>query len=150
MPRLKSNTLDHDSVKQIIRSQVTEQPFSECWEWQGKQQIVPNSPMGYGIVHGALKKKFNTGLVHRISYHVFNHPVPKDILVRHRCDNKICCNPAHLELGDNTQNQADRNRALEDCSQGALLVRKAQILLRIEKLQAQLQEVEIEIEKRFT
>lgn len=43
-----------------------------------------------------------------------NGQYPGDLLIRHRCDNPPCCNPAHLEVGthaDNNRDMVERGRA---------------------------------------
>lgn len=50
----------------------------------------------------------------RVIYELFNHPIPKGMQVRHTCDNHMCCNPYHLEIGTRAQNADDiyvRDRA---------------------------------------
>ncbi len=46
-------------------------------------------------------------MLHRKSYEVFVGPIPDDLIVRHKCDNTICCNPEHLELGTKKDNRRD-------------------------------------------
>lgn len=47
---------------------------------------------------------------HRWYYIVTYGPVPKEMVVRHKCDNPPCCNPLHLELGTHADNMADKMR----------------------------------------
>jgi hypothetical protein len=50
---------------------------------------------------------------HRVTYTVVHGAIPRGKVVRHKCDNAACCNPAHLEIGDhedNTQDAVDRKR----------------------------------------
>lgn len=52
-------------------------------------------------------------LAHRVAYRAHVGHVPKGMVVRHRCDNKRCVNPDHLQVGtyrDNTQDAFDRGR----------------------------------------
>lgn len=86
-------------------AKVDVQEEAECWEWQG----AINS-QGYG--------SFNIGSrshqAHRIAWTLENGPPPSShgkvaVVVRHRCDNRKCCNPSHLELGSQFQNVQDRN-----------------------------------------
>lgn len=80
------------------------EPNSGCWIWLG--YIGPN---GYG----ELRADGRTRRAHRISYEIFNGPIPSGLVVRHRCDNPPCVNPDHLVIGsmkDNTQDMLRRGR----------------------------------------
>lgn len=75
-----------------------------CWEWTGAKR----KKNGYGAVTVGNK------LVpaHRYSWIAFNGGIAEKLWVLHKCDNKICVNPDHLELGDakkNTQDAYTRN-----------------------------------------
>ncbi len=70
----------------------------ECWNWQGA--ISKN---GYGSF--ALHSKPVTAS--RVAYWVATGVYPEKSLVLHTCDNRKCCNPAHLYLGDVKQNSRD-------------------------------------------
>ena len=50
---------------------------------------------------------------HRLAYSLANGPLVPGLDVRHACDNRKCCNPAHLSLGtrqENMQDAVDRGR----------------------------------------
>jgi hypothetical protein len=69
-----------------------------CWFWKaGKSH-------GYGSIQIATK----IYQAHRLSYMLFNGPIPHDKIVRHTCDIKHCVNPKHLILGTQADNAEDR------------------------------------------
>jgi hypothetical protein len=45
--------------------------------------------------------------VHRAVYMLTKGPIPTDKVVRHKCDNSLCINPEHLELGTQYENCQD-------------------------------------------
>lgn len=75
---------------------------SKCWIWTG-----PTHTNGYGRA-SLLSRSWNA---HRLAWHLthghdLEEILPTDVYVRHTCDVKLCCNPAHLVTGsaqDNTQ-----------------------------------------------
>lgn len=70
---------------------------------------------GYGLIHdtrGEYGPKHAMIQAHRAAWMVANGPLPIGIglegpVVRHKCDNPICVNPEHLELGTQLENMRD-------------------------------------------
>jgi hypothetical protein len=75
---------------------------SGCWEWLGRC-----SP--YGVVAEVRNLPFIDKAAHRLAYKLYhNKEIPKGLLVRHKCNNKPCINPSHLELGNYQDNSDDK------------------------------------------
>lgn len=72
----------------------------DCWNFIGKK-----TNKGYGQI-GVIGQ---TWYAHRFSYLLFNKKLDPDLLVRHKCDNRLCVNPYHLETGTHQDNMRDRN-----------------------------------------
>ena len=60
-----------------------------CWVWKA----YINSD-GYGKFNVNGKSEF----AHRISYQLFEGPISDSLEVDHKCRNRNCVNPSHLEL----------------------------------------------------
>ena len=76
---------------------------TDCWEWQDAK-----SKKGYGRV------KFGGRLLlpHRVvavAAGILTGPSEDEDqrLVLHECDNRRCCNPAHLKTGTQSENMQD-------------------------------------------
>ena len=69
---------------------------NDCWE------VISHVPDNAG--YGQFRKK----RVHVLMYEKYFGQIPKGLVVRHKCDNKICCNPLHLELGTTADNNHDK------------------------------------------
>jgi hypothetical protein len=77
---------------------VKKSDTNDCWEWQST-----TNNKGYGTI----SIKGRSRLAHRFSYEIHNGSIPNGLNVLHRCDNPLCCNPAHLFLGTQRDNIAD-------------------------------------------
>lgn len=92
------------SLQERFWSKVNRGSDEDCWEWKGALT------KGYGSILAG----DTTTLSHRVSWALANGNLPDELVVRHKCDNPPCVNPAHLELGTQTENVEDmisRNRA---------------------------------------
>jgi len=72
-----------------------------CWLW-----TMPLNPTGYG----QLTIDCKTHPAHRIAYELWIGPIPDGLVVRHKCKNKHCVNPEHLETGTHKENANDKIR----------------------------------------
>ncbi|WP_442923051.1 HNH endonuclease [Microbacterium sp. BR1] len=95
-----------------------------CWEWKGRRNAD-----GYGWTSqpGPVKNL----LAHRAAYIEWVGPIPDGrVIVRHRCDNPPCINPAHLVLGadsDNSHDALDRLRVANGERAGSAKLTDAQV-----------------------
>lgn len=68
---------------------------SECWNWKAGKIST-----GYGAfcLNGVQV------LSHRLSYVVFNGPILGSLEIHHKCENRGCCNPDHLQAVTHREN----------------------------------------------
>jgi hypothetical protein len=72
---------------------------------------VSHKPTSHGYYAISINKVRK--LMHRHVYEEMYGPIPIDFVVRHKCDNRSCINPEHLELGtqlDNIRDAVERGR----------------------------------------
>lgn len=69
---------------------------SGCWEWTPKPRRYPQ-----------LNHKRRNHSAHRLMYRLVVGPVSSGMVVLHKCDNKCCVRPSHLEVGTQAQNIQD-------------------------------------------
>lgn len=75
----------------------------ECWPWRGSKRRH----------YGEFKVAGKRHIAHRLAYELATGIEPGELLVCHRCDNPLCCNPAHLFLGtvaDNNRDKVEKGR----------------------------------------
>lgn len=73
---------------------------NNCWKWIGT-----NNWKGYGRFSICKNNITAIGHSHRFSYMIFKGKIPKGMTVHHKCENKSCVNPEHLELMTEKENR---------------------------------------------
>ena len=82
---------------------------SPCHLWQG-----PTSGTGRGGNYGRMSLNGQTVATHIVAYtHYFGY-VPSKKQIDHLCNNRLCCNPAHLELVSHLTNQRRRAKRAKE------------------------------------
>jgi hypothetical protein len=114
-----NNTMGNISNKSRLERFMLKIKIEEngCWLWQGStyyskggsDETYLNKKYGkYGSFKwiSTFKNAKNIG-AHRCSYMLFKGEIPEGMLVRHSCNDSLCVNPEHLELGNHKQNKQD-------------------------------------------
>jgi hypothetical protein len=83
-------------IKRFARKVVIDKATG-CWNWTGC------TSHGYGVI-GINKKQL---LVHRYSYEYHYGHILAGALITHKCNNKLCVNPEHLQPGNHHSNAID-------------------------------------------
>lgn len=88
---------DQDMLKWIETQCEITSDDNSCWLWTGGQHD------GYG----QLDYNGTHWRIHRLTYTLAKGPIPKGLVVRHTCHNRICCRPDHLIVGTQADNIQD-------------------------------------------
>src|SRR5690349_5065475 len=86
-------------------SKINKKSDNECWEGLMKPHRSGYCYLTYNYIDY---------VIHRLSWILHFGDIPNNLHVLHKCDNTKCCNPKHLFLGtqdDNNKDKAKKNRA---------------------------------------
>lgn len=79
---------------------------SPCHIWTG-----PDSGSGRGGGYGRMSLNSQTVAVHLVVYTHYYGYIPGKKQIDHKCRNRLCCNPAHLEMVSHKTNCKRRDAA---------------------------------------
>lgn len=78
-----------------FEASIMPEPNTGCWLWTGGLNAK-----GYGVFWDGGKNRS----AHRLSYELANGPAPDGLALDHKCRQRSCVNPSHLEPVTNLEN----------------------------------------------
>jgi hypothetical protein len=90
------------STPEKFWSKVDIRDDESCWNWKA----------GVSHQYGCVGYHRRMHQSHRLAWELTYGPLPEytgdnSCIVRHLCNNKLCCNPKHLAVGSQTDNMRD-------------------------------------------
>lgn len=101
----------HERVLVVDNGFMIDGQPSPCHIWQG-----PTSGEGRGGGYGRMSLNGQTVAVHLVVYSHFYGYIPGKKQVDHLCNQRLCCNPVHLEMVTHKTNQKRRAARSKDYS----------------------------------
>lgn len=79
-------------VRELMERRLVVEP-NGCWRWTGERGGFGGGGYGYVSVGGIKGRP----AAHRLMYELEVGPIPEGFQVHHKCRNRLCVNPDHLE-----------------------------------------------------
>lgn len=103
--------LDKDKLEKVLLSRIKVDPSTGCWNY-----ALRPAKSGYGGISymgkGYLAHRLAAYVWLDFDYTCFSYKTKSSVC--HKCDNKLCINPAHLFIGtyrDNIKDMLQKNRS---------------------------------------
>lgn len=110
--RFLDNRIDRKvQIASRVARSVEVDPTTACWNWTG-----PDSGDGRGGGYPRMSLDGQTVAVHRVIAAMVFGPLNRRRQVDHKCRNRCCVNPDHLEVVTHKENQRRRDAAKGDHS----------------------------------
>ena len=93
-------TIHTPKVIERFENFISPEPNTGCWLWAGCVNW-----RGYGKF--GVTSSQQPRAAHRVSFEIYNGPIPESMWVLHHCDTPCCVNPRHLFLGTALDNAKD-------------------------------------------
>jgi HNH endonuclease len=88
-----------DDIVRYFKAKINIDDNDKCWSWLGGKDHN-----GYGLFGVKRCGIRRTIKAHRLSYEIFCGPFDKILTIDHKCVNKGCVNPHHLDLVSSREN----------------------------------------------
>ena len=110
-----SNQYQKENLIDRITERIIEpfDPHNDCWEFDAPKSVRASKTNYPKMeVNGKLES------VHRLVHELFIGPIPEEYVVDHKCSNKMCVRPDHLEAITDHENAGQFHRNKTHCKKG--------------------------------
>lgn len=83
---------DGKTLLQRFHARYSKNPVTKCWNW-----TAGKNSHGYGYIWTGPDRKRDTRPAYRVGYELLKGPIKEGMELHHKCENKGCVNPDHLE-----------------------------------------------------
>lgn len=108
---IESINFEVEHRKLRFLSKIRKNSETGCWIWTaGRRKNDWGDTYGqfyWGKING-VETQF---AAHRAAWEILCGPIPEGKMILHKCNTMLCCNPAHLAVGDHEENMKDRDAA---------------------------------------
>jgi hypothetical protein len=85
------------TLRERFDSKWTPDQDKGCWLWTASVRGT----------YGQIGHRGKPRQAHRVAYELYCGEIPEGLVVTHRCDNRLCVNPEHLQVGTQQDNIRD-------------------------------------------